>query len=209
MVWAIWFMVVAVWAWQWRERGRIFTQALGLVAGVWAATLVIGAALGNTDSLQPLASLNSSGNANVVGPMSTTANNANDSLNNNPNNVAEHSTNNSALANNTSLKISTLAELDQITANSPKVLVDVTAEWCIECRIMDKALFATPPAQLAGWQVVKLDITDTTPESKAILERYRLFGPPALLYYQDGKLVAQQVGETKRADFVDMLTRLQ
>lgn len=196
MVWALWFMVVAVWAWQWRERGRIFTQALGLVAGIWAATLIIGAALGNTDSLQPLASLNSTSKLQAV------ATNNNNSA---PNNLSAQPSS----AKSATLKITTLAELDQITANSPKVLVDVTAEWCIECRIMDKALFANPPAQLADWQVVKLDITDTTPESKAIFERYRLFGPPALLYYQDSKLVAQQVGETKRADFVDMLTRLQ
>ena len=74
---------------------------------------------------------------------------------------------------------------------------------------MDKNLFAQPPAELSGWQVVKLDITETTAESKAILARYKLFGPPTLLYYQDGTLVGQQVGETQRKDFVDILTKLQ
>ncbi|PKG89349.1 cytochrome C biogenesis protein, partial [Psychrobacter sp. Sarcosine-02u-2] len=77
----------------------------------------------------------------------------------------------------------------------PKVLVDVTAEWCIECRIMDKNLFHNRPAQMQDWQLVRLDITETTADSKAILARYKLFGPPALLYYQDGQLVNQQVGE--------------
>lgn len=200
LVWALWFMVVAVWAWQWRQRGRVLTQALGLVAGVWATVLILGSALGNTDSLQPLASLNATANsaANTTGYI------ANNGVNNRANTANDNGT--SATA---AVRITTLAELDDITASTPQVLVDVTADWCIECRIMDKALFATPPAQLAGWQVVKLDITDTTAESKAILARYRLFGPPALLYYQSGELVAQQVGEIKRPEFIEMLGRLQ
>ncbi|MGM8888143.1 cytochrome c biogenesis protein CcdA, partial [Psychrobacter sp. 1U2] len=57
LVWALWFMVVATWAWSWLGRGRMLTQALGLVTGIWAACLIIGAALGNDDSLHPLASL--------------------------------------------------------------------------------------------------------------------------------------------------------
>ena len=104
--------------------------------------------------------------------------------------------------------VTTLAELDSIVAANPKVLVDVTAEWCIECRIMDKNLFHNRPAQMQDWQLVRLDITETTADSKAILARYKLFGPPALLYYQDGQLVNQQVGEIGRAAFEQTLTAL-
>ncbi|WP_288727431.1 protein-disulfide reductase DsbD domain-containing protein, partial [uncultured Psychrobacter sp.] len=57
MVWALWFMVVAMWAWSWLGKGRMLTQALGLIAGIWATCLIVGAALGNDDSLHPLASL--------------------------------------------------------------------------------------------------------------------------------------------------------
>ena len=187
LVWALWFMVIAVWAWQWQRGGQILTRALGLLAGVWATVLIVGAALGNSDSLAPLASLNNASAQSVssqpIGPAATSA--------------------------APTQRITTLAELDAITASQPNVLIDVTADWCIECRIMDKNLFAQPPVELAGWQVVKLDITETTPESKAILARYKLFGPPTLLYYQDGSLVGQQVGETSRDDFVALLTKLQ
>ena len=47
MVWALWFMVVAMWAWSWLGKGRMLTQALGLIAGIWATCLIVGAALGN------------------------------------------------------------------------------------------------------------------------------------------------------------------
>ena len=183
MVWALWFMVVAMWAWSWLGKGRMLTQALGLIAGIWATCLIVGAALGNDDSLHPLASLSAA-------PMLQTA------------------TGQPAISNSTDKTVTTLTELDAIIAANPKVLVDVTAEWCIECRIMDKNLFHNRPAQMQNWQLVRLDITETTADSKAILARYKLFGPPALLYYQDGQLVNQQVGEIGRAEFEQTLTAL-
>ena len=185
LVWAVWFMVVATWAWHWAGRGRMLTQALGLIAGIWAACLVVGAALGNDDSLHPLASLSAA-------PM-----------------LAASSDGQSANGNHTTDQyITTLAQLDAITAANPNVLVDLTADWCVECRIMDKNLFHNRPAQMQNWQLVRLDITDTTPDSKAILARYQLFGPPALLYYQNGQLVTQQVGEIGREQFEQTLTQL-
>ncbi|AGP47884.1 cytochrome C biogenesis protein [Psychrobacter sp. G] len=188
LVWALWFMVVATWAWSWRGKGRMLSQAIGLIAGIWAATLVIGAALGNDDSLHPLASLSAT-------PMLLqSANGQAGAQNNATNNSDEH--------------ITTLAELDVITAANPKVLVDLTADWCIECRIMDKNLFTNRPTQMQDWQLVRLDITETTADSKAILARYKLFGPPTLLYYQDGQLVQKQVGEIGRAEFEQTLTAL-
>ncbi|WP_201629156.1 protein-disulfide reductase DsbD [Psychrobacter maritimus] len=184
MVWALWFMVVAMWAWSWLGKGRMLTQALGLIAGIWAACLIIGAALGNDDSLHPLASLSAAPMMQTTSGQPLANNNATD----------EH--------------ITTLAELDTIIAANPKVIVDLTADWCVECRIMDKNLFHNRPAQMQDWQLVRLDITETTDDSKAILARYKLFGPPALLYYQDGQLTNQQVGEIGRSEFEQTLAAL-
>ena len=61
---------------------------------------------------------------------------------------------------------------------------------------------------MQDWLLVRLDITETTEDSKAILARYQLFGPPALLYYQDGQLVNQQVGEIGRSAFEQTLEAL-
>jgi len=185
MVWALWFMVVAIWAWSWLGKGRMLTQALSLIVGIWATCLIVGAALGNDDSLHPLASLSAA-------PMMT------------PSNATYPVGSNSAKDE----RITTLAELDTIVASNPKVIIDLTADWCVECRIMDKNLFHNRPAQMQDWQLVKLDITETTEDSKAVLSRYKLFGPPALLYYQNGQLVNQQVGEIGRLEFEQTLTTL-
>ena len=119
-------------------------QALGLIVGIWAVCLVVGAALGNDDSLHPLASLSAA-------PMLSTS--ADGQLANSDSSSDQY--------------ITTLAQLDAIIDDNPKVLVDLTADWCVECRIMDKNLFHSRPAQMQGWQLVKLDITDTTEESKS------------------------------------------
>ena len=186
MVWALWFMVVATWAWSWIGRRRMLTQAMSLIAGIWAACLIVGAALGNDDSLHPLASLSA---APTMLQSTTGQPMGNDST-------------------ATDKTITTLAELDTIVAATPNVLVDLTADWCVECRIMDKNLFHNRPVQMQDWQLVRLDITDTTEDSKAVLSRYKLFGPPALLYYQGGQLVNQQVGEIGRVEFEQTLTTL-
>lgn len=106
------------------------------------------------------------------------------------------------------LVVHSLAQLDKVLSEHNNVVVEVTADWCIECRIMQKTLFDKPPAELADWQVVQLDITQTTDDSRAVLERYQLFGPPALLYYSHGELRDMQLGEVSRSDFVAALKKL-
>lgn len=109
---------------------------------------------------------------------------------------------------NKDLVVYSLAQLDQALSEHSHAVVEVTADWCIECRIMQKTLFDKPPAELANWQVVRLDVTETSEDSQAILERYQLFGPPALLYYKDGVLLDRQLGEVSRSDFMAALKKL-
>lgn len=71
---------------------------------------------------------------------------------------------------------------------------------------MERELFAHRPASMADVQVVKFDITETSDESRALLMRYDLIGPPALLMYKNGKLVKMMLGQTNRADFESALT---
>ncbi|WP_315042374.1 protein-disulfide reductase DsbD domain-containing protein [Faucicola mancuniensis] len=183
-LWAVWFAVVAVWAYSWQGRGQLLSKAIAVILAMWTAILMIGVALGSQDSWQPLKGLTENPSQNMQ---------QNQSVNQN---IKQP------------IKITKLAELEPLLQQYPNVLVDVTAEWCIECRIMEKTLFANPPANLAKWQVVKLDVTENTPDSKAVYEQLQVFGPPVLLYFQNGKLAERQNGETKRADFESVLNKL-
>lgn len=180
MLWALWFAVIGLWLWRWHgKKGQLLTQALALLACIWSACLVIGTASGSQDSWQPLNKLmNTSGQSAFTATKTTQT-----------------------------ITITKLSQLEPLLAQYPKLVVDVTAEWCIECRIMDK-IFANPPQSLASWQVVKLDVTDNTPDSQAIYKKLAVFGPPVLLFYQNGQLVARQNGAVKRSDFEQLLSQL-
>lgn len=190
MLWAMWFMVVAVWAWKWSGRGQLFTKPLALLLGGWAALTLVGAAASSKDSWQPLAVFSQPSAALI-----------------NANSQASGSTEAMTGIQSSDKHIYTLDELIPIIEQNPKVLVDVTAEWCVECRIMDKTLFTNRPAAMQQWQLVRLDVTETNEESARILSELSLFGPPALLYFVDGKLQVQQVGTVERPQFEETLNR--
>lgn len=172
-LWALWFAVVAVWLWRWAGQGRLLSRALALLMGIWTACLMVGVAIGSQDSWQPLTPLlDKQPLANRQQPTPSAY-----------------------------TRITKLEELTPILQRYPNVVVDVTADWCIECRINDKNLFANPPAALSNWHVVKLDVTDNTPDAKTVYQTLKVFGPPVFLYYRQGKLVARQHGEIKRQDF--------
>ena len=105
------------------------------------------------------------------------------------------------------IKISSLDELDPILARHEKVLVDETADWCVEGGTRKRKLLTNGPEVLSNYQVVKLDITETNDDSRAVLARYGLFGPPALLIYQQGQLQTMLLGEVKRTDFETALAK--
>lgn len=190
MLWAMWFMVVAVWAWKWSGRGQLFTKPLALLLGGWAALTLVGAAAGSKDSWQPLAVFSQPSAALV-----------------NANSQTSGSSEAMTGIQSSDKHIYSLDELIPIIEQTPKVLVDVTAEWCVECRIMDKTLFTNRPAAMQQWQLVRLDVTETNEESARILSELSLFGPPALLYFVDGKLQVQQVGTVERPQFEETLNR--
>lgn len=168
----IWALWFALVAvWLWR-LAKLPSQALALTSVIWSACLMAGMATGQTDAWQPLAAFDNQAQIQATMPQ-----------------------------NKADIKVTTLAQLDDILARHDKVLVDVMADWCIECRIIERDLLTNRPAALAEYQVVKLDITETTDESHAVLARYNLVGPPALLLYKQGQLSDVLLGKVSRTDF--------
>lgn len=110
--------------------------------------------------------------------------------------------------------VKTKAKLSQLlnTADTGEklVMVDVYADWCIECKIMANTLFADGDVQkqLTHFESIKLDITEFNDFHKEYLESNGIFGPPALLFYGlDGEIIkeAQILGEISKQDFLEHL----
>lgn len=94
--------------------------------------------------------------------------------------------------------IASNAELDRalLQARGKPVLLDFYADWCVSCLEFEKSTLTAPAirAKLAGFILLRADITANTPEHLALLKRFSLYGPPALLFFdQNGKLRGENI----------------
>ncbi|UYM14711.1 protein-disulfide reductase DsbD [Endozoicomonas euniceicola] len=145
-----------------KKNWAIASQALGIIFLVYGGCLIVGAARGNTDPLQPLAATVSTDPASTTTPA------------------------NSRLVFTKTHSVTELNELlQQATLQELPVMVDVYADWCLSCKVMERTVFPDPDVRplLEQLQLLKLDITDNTEHHQTWLNNYQLFGPPALLFF--------------------------
>lgn len=76
------------------------------------------------------------------------------------------------------------AELAAAKAAGQPVLLDWYADWCISCKVIEREVFANSAirARLGGYRLIRVDVTRSDADQRALLDRYRLFGPPAILF---------------------------
>jgi thioredoxin:protein disulfide reductase len=112
--------------------------------------------------------------------------------------------------------ISTPAELDRVlaeakSANTP-LLLDWYADWCISCKVIEHEVLndAYVVERLKGYRLIRFDITASTAEQRALLDRYKLFGPPALMFFgKDGneRGDVRVIGEINAKDFAERVAK--
>lgn len=105
------------------------------------------------------------------------------------------------------VKTTSIAEINTLIAESQQpVMVDLYADWCISCKVMDEEIFAQEDAQLALRHLlwVQLDLTDNTEEHKAFMNTHGVFGPPTVLFFEAGSDNSQGriIGERRKSEFV-------
>jgi thiol:disulfide interchange protein DsbD len=106
--------------------------------------------------------------------------------------------------------ISTPAQLDQAFADAKSagkpLLLDWYADWCISCKVIEHEVLNDPrvTSQLGNYRLVRFDLTESNAEQRALLDRYKLFGPPALQFFAaNGSEItsAKVIGEINAVDF--------
>jgi thiol:disulfide interchange protein DsbD len=149
---------------------RRLWKSLGLVLLLLGALEVIGAATGGDNWTKPLKNFRSGGQ--MVS--------------------AEHVT---------FEKIKSLSDLDAAVARANTVgkpaMLDFYADWCVECIRMERNTFGEPEIQtlFASIQPLQADVTANDETDEALMARYGIIGPPAILFFdrQGNELSARRL----------------
>lgn len=132
------------------------SKGVGIIALVAGIAYVIGALSGSRDVLQPLSGLRGAGAA-PAGP---------------------------ALA---FQRVGSVAELEAAVAAAAgkTVMLDFYADWCVSCKEMERYTFTDSAVQARLGRMLKLqaDVTAGTADHQALLRRFRLFGPPGIVFF--------------------------
>jgi thiol:disulfide interchange protein DsbD len=112
-------------------------------------------------------------------------------------------------------RIKTVGELDRELANSAgkTVMLDFYADWCVSCKEMEKLTFVDPAVQakLANTMLLQVDVTANDAEDKAMLKRFKLFGPPGIILFgRDGQEITDSrvIGYQDPRKFLNSLAKL-
>ena len=159
-------------------------QLLGLVLLVYALAAWVGALQGGSDPLRPL-------------PRAT---------------LAAGSTAEAEGWHTLSTPAALDAQLLAARAAGQPLMLDWYADWCISCKVIEREVFADPliAPRLADYRLIRFDITDSNAEQRALLDRYKLFGPPAVLFFDGAGQEMNEirvVGEITARQFTERLDR--
>ena len=134
-------------------------KALGFIAIIYGVLLLIGAASGAVNPFRPLATLS-------MGPSGVKS---------------------ETMRPESWRPISNLADLDRELGGAVGrlVVLDLYADWCISCKVMERSVFPTPEVAplLARFHMTRVDLTANTEEHQELLTKFGLFGPPSLVFF--------------------------
>ncbi|NMM38297.1 MAG: protein-disulfide reductase DsbD [Glaciimonas sp.] len=172
------------------ERGRLLSHYLALLLGLWGGAMVIGAAAGAKDPLQPLAFVTAS-----TAPAQSAV--ANDFMTR----FAPVKTQQALAA-----RVAEAGQRGQWT------LVDFYADWCVSCKVIEHEVFADPRVQqaLADVQLLRPNVTANNADDQALMRTRRILGPPTLLLIgPDGKerRAERIIGELSANEFLVRLAQ--
>ena len=112
-------------------------------------------------------------------------------------------------------KVKNLAELKQqietASASGKLVMLDFYADWCVACKELELYTFSDLQVQAKLGQALLLqaDVTMNSAEDIALLQQFKLFGPPGVIFFdKSGQQTARVIGYKSAEDFLQTLNKL-
>ena len=131
-----------------------FWKGTGVIMLLAGAAMLIGTLAGSRDPLQPLAVLRAGAATQSVQPSFE--------------------------------RVNSVAQLEErLAATDRPVMLDFYADWCVSCKEMERFTFSDPQvaARMGQMLLLKADVTTNNEDHKALLQRFNLFGPPGIIFF--------------------------
>lgn len=163
---------------------RKLWQAVGVMLLVFGIMQFVGAAAGGNDWLRPLKPFSGGGAAAR------------------------------ATAQPEFTEVDDLAQLTRaVQAAQRPVFLDFYADWCVDCKRMERSTFPdSAVAQKMGeFDLLKIDMTDFSDRHQQVLNEFGLHGPPAYLFFSGGEELDRyrMFGFMPPEEFITHLDRVQ
>jgi thioredoxin:protein disulfide reductase len=192
-LWALLFIVTAIYmgALDRSERQSQWQRlwcGLGLAILVYGILLMVGAASGGSNMFKPLESLSSK--------------------------YQDGEVRSSTLSFQTIKGVDGLqSALGRAASEGRFVMLDFYADWCITCKEMEHDTFLDPNVQaiLSDVILLKADVTENDELDKALLKKFSLYGPPAILFFNKEGAEDKSdrvVGYMKATDFLKHVNKV-
>ncbi|HIF88745.1 MAG TPA: protein-disulfide reductase DsbD [Candidatus Thioglobus sp.] len=104
-------------------------------------------------------------------------------------------------------------QLDRLIANTQGsdnlIVLKFYADWCVSCKTLERKVFSDREVikNLDNALALTANVTDNTEANKSLLARFDIAGPPAILFFKNGKEARSQriIGEISAKDFLKRL----
>ena len=143
------------------KEGHVFKKSVSVIMFIYSVALFLSFLAGSASMLHPLEFLKGSGGAVVV--------------------------QNGAAKDLKFQVVTSIEELDSLLeANKgKKIMLDFAADWCTSCKELEEITFADAGVKeaLSDYVLIRADVTKNGEKEKAMSQKYGVFGPPALIFF--------------------------
>lgn len=159
------------------SKARRLGKAIGIMALLAGAAILVGGLAGSRDPLQPLAGLWGKPVQQASGLPFT------------------------RIKNLTELK--TVIQTESQAKTPRFVMLDFYADWCVSCKEYEHTTFADPRVKQAlnHTLLLQADVTENSADDHALLAQFDLYGPPGILFFdRKGQEISTKIVGYQPAD---------
>lgn len=100
--------------------------------------------------------------------------------------------------------LTSLNAVNKALKDNEKVLLDFTASWCENCKLLDTQTFSDERVQerLKGYKLVKIDISENDSAQTQMMKEFGVFAPPVLIFYEKGAEISRFEGFVNADEFL-------